>query len=75
MKRLSAALTLTGMLWLLVLLLLPIYIEPGNGDINCGRPWRAAPMEDFLRSDCHRAIETPNPASSTYVPATTERTR
>lgn len=45
-----------GALWLVVLLLLPIYIEPGNGSIGCGRPWRATPVETFLRSDCEHAV-------------------
>ena len=57
MRRAGWALVVVGALWLAVLILLPVYVEPGNGSIRCGRAWQAARIEDFLRSDCHHAIQ------------------
>src|SRR5205807_4038719 len=57
LKRLGAVLLSTAALWIAILCILPVYVEPGNGHLDCGRPWRAAKTESFLQASCHRAIE------------------
>ena len=58
MKLVARALLGASLIALLVLLFFPIYIEPGNGHISCGRAWSPAAMEDFLADDCRDAVAT-----------------
>lgn len=52
-----AMLLVVGGLWLLCLILLQVYIEPGGaGSIRCGRPWQASEVEDFLEDACGDAV-------------------
>ena len=53
----GTVLVMIAALWVVILLILPVYVEPGNGSLDCGRPWRAAKTESFLEPSCHRAIE------------------
>jgi hypothetical protein len=56
-KRAGAVLIPIGVLWLSVLLVPPVYTEPGStGDINCAKPWRADPTDQMFEHACHRAI-------------------
>ena len=59
MKPVGVLLIVLGGLWLSVLLVMPVYIEPGpTGDINCGQTWRAVGTTEFSQDDaaCHRAM-------------------
>ena len=54
---LGFALLLVGGLWLIALLAMPIYTEPGDaGSIRCGRSWRSDQVEVFLEDSCHDAV-------------------
>ena len=47
-----------GALWLMALLWVNVYIEPGlAGNIGCGQVWESPRVEDFLVQDCRRAID------------------
>lgn len=56
MKLLARALLGVSLAALVVLLFAPIYVEPGNGHISCGRAWAPSSVEEFLADDCHDAI-------------------
>lgn len=58
MVRAAARVVLgSSLIGLLLLLFAPIYVEPGNGDISCGRAWSPAATEKFLVDDCRSAVE------------------
>jgi hypothetical protein len=56
LKLASSALLAAALIAMVVLLLAPIYVEPGNGSISCGRVWAPSAMEDFLADDCGDVI-------------------
>lgn len=56
MKRAARILLGASVITLLVLLFIPIYVEPGNGHISCGRAWSSAATEEFLADDCRDAL-------------------
>lgn len=47
MKPVARVLLGSSLLALLALLFAPIYVEPGNGHISCGRAWSPAATEEF----------------------------
>jgi hypothetical protein len=55
-KLVARVLLGASLLALLVLLFAPIYVEPGNGHISCGRAWSPAATEEFLADDCRDAV-------------------
>ena len=56
MKRTAKVLLGASLIALLILLFAPIYVEPGNGHISCGRAWSPAATEEFLANDCRDAV-------------------
>ena len=56
MKPAARVLLGASVIALLVLLFFPIYVEPGNGHISCGRAWSPAATEEFLADDCRDAV-------------------
>lgn len=56
MKLAARVLLGASLIALLVLLFAPIYVEPGNGHISCGRAWSPAATEEFLAGDCRDAV-------------------
>jgi hypothetical protein len=55
-KPAARVLLSASLIALLILLFAPIYVEPGNGHISCGRPWSPAATEEFLADDCRDAV-------------------
>lgn len=56
MKLVARVLLGVSLVALVVLLFAPIYVEPGNGHISCGRAWAPSLVEEFLADDCHDAL-------------------
>lgn len=58
MKMAARFLLGASLIALVVLLFAPIYVEPGNGDISCGRAWAPASTEVFVAKDCRDAVSS-----------------
>jgi hypothetical protein len=57
MTKVAVALLGVAAAWLfLLVVLLPIYVEPGMGSLRCARVWQQEPSDSEIRDMCDRAI-------------------
>lgn len=56
MRRWAIGIGLLAGVWLILLLVFPIYVEPANGSLGCVPLWQRVPPDHEVRELCVQAV-------------------